>query len=89
MERYKILFDGGEGELTEKKSRFIATTRPVESEEEAVAFIEEMKKKYWDARHNCSAYVIGEQDRCSAAVMTANRHRLRAVRCWMCFWARK
>ena len=36
MERYKILFDGGEGELTEKKSRFIATTRPVESEEEAV-----------------------------------------------------
>ena len=42
MERYKILFDGGEGELTEKKSRFIATTRPVESEEEAVAFIDEM-----------------------------------------------
>ena len=59
MERYKILFDGGEGELIEKKSRFIATTRPVESEEEAVAFIDEMKKKYWDARHNCSAYVIG------------------------------
>ena len=68
MERYKILFDGGEGELTEKKSRFIATTRPVESEEEAVAFIDEMKKKYWDARHNCSAYVIGERgqvQRCS------------------------
>ena len=37
MERYKILFEGGEGELTEKKSRFIATTRPVKSEEEAVA----------------------------------------------------
>ena len=68
MERYKILFEGGEGELTEKKSRFIATTRPVESEEEAVAFIDEMKKKYWDARHNCSAYVIGERgqvQRCS------------------------
>ena len=55
MERYKILFEGGEGELTEKKSRFIATTRPVKSEEEAVAFIDEMKKKYWDSRHNCSA----------------------------------
>lgn len=68
MERYKILFDGGEGELTEKKSRFIATTRPVESEEEAVAFIDEMKKKYWDARHNCYAYSIGknrEFTRCS------------------------
>ena len=68
MERYKILFDGGEGELTEKKSRFIATTRPVESEEEAVAFIDEMKKKYWDARHNCYVYSVGknrEYTRCS------------------------
>lgn len=67
-EHYKILYEGGEGELVEKKSRFIATTRPVESEEEAIRFIEEMKKKYWDARHNCSAYVIGERgqiQRCS------------------------
>ena len=58
-QQYKILYRGGEGEIVEKKSRFIATTRPVKSEEEAIAFIEEMKKKYWDARHNCSAYVIG------------------------------
>ena len=68
FEPYKILLSGGEGELVEKKSRFIATVRPVESEEEAVAFIEEMKKKYWDARHNCSAFVIGkkaELTRCS------------------------
>ncbi len=68
LEEYKILYEGGEGELVEKKSRFIATTRPVESEEEALAFIEEMRKKYWDARHNCSAYVIGERgelQRCS------------------------
>lgn len=67
-ESYKILYRGGEGEIVEKKSRFIATTRPVESEEEAVAFIEEMRKKYWDARHNCSAYVLGERgqiQRCS------------------------
>ena len=52
----------------EKKSRFIANVRPVETEEEALAFIEEMKKKYWDARHNCSAYILGErqeQMRCS------------------------
>lgn len=67
-ETYKILYRGGEGEIVEKKSRFIATTRPVSSEAEAMAFIEEMKKKYWDARHNCSAYVIGERGqtaRCS------------------------
>lgn len=64
----KILYRGGEGEIVEKKSRFIATTRPVKSEEEAVAFVEEMKKKYWDARHNCYAWVIGERgqlSRCS------------------------
>ncbi|MBR2950748.1 MAG: YigZ family protein [Lachnospiraceae bacterium] len=68
FEPYKILLSGGEGEIVEKKSRFIATVRPVESEEEAAAFIEEMKKKYWDARHNCSAFVIGkkaELTRCS------------------------
>jgi len=66
--KYKVLYRGGEGEIVEKKSRFIATTRPVESEAEALAFIDEMKKKYWDARHNCSAYVIGERGetmRCS------------------------
>lgn len=65
---YKILYEGGSGEITEKKSRFIATLRPVESEEEALAFIEEMRKKYWDATHNCSAFVIGERGelcRCS------------------------
>ncbi len=64
----KIVYSGGEGEITEKKSRFIATVRPVSTEEEASAFIAEMKKKYWDARHNCSAYVIGERgeiSRCS------------------------
>lgn len=68
MEAYKILYRGGEGEIVEKKSRFIATTRPVKSEEEAAAFVEEMKKKYWDARHNCYAYVIGRRgqlSRCS------------------------
>ena len=64
----RILLEGGEGEIVEKKSRFIATVKKVESESEAVAFIEEMKKKYWDARHNCSAFVIGrraELTRCS------------------------
>ena len=54
---YKAVYEGGQDEIVEKKSRFIATVRPVESEEEAAAFINEMKKKYWDARHNCSAFV--------------------------------
>ena len=64
----KCVYSGGEGEIIEKKSRFIATVRPVTSEEEATAFIAEMKKKYWDAKHNCSAFVLGgrqEISRCS------------------------
>ena len=68
MKPVKILYEGGEGEIVEKKSRFIATVRPVETEEEALAFIAEMKKKYWNATHNCSAFVIGENQnlqRCS------------------------
>ena len=64
----KIVYKGGEGELIEKKSRFIATVVPAESEQEALDFIAAMKKKYWNATHNCFAYVIGENyeiQRCS------------------------
>lgn len=68
MGTYQCLKEGGVGEIREKKSRFIATLRPVTTEEEATAFINETKKKYWDAKHNCSAFVIGrnsELTRCS------------------------
>ena len=64
----KILYKGGTAETEVKKSCFIANLKPVESEEEATAFIAEMKKKYWDARHNCQAFTIGmnhELTRCS------------------------
>ena len=62
LESYKILWQGGTGELTEKKSRFIARTCPAESEEEAAAFIESVRKEYWDARHHCFAYVCGDRN---------------------------
>lgn len=65
---YRIILQGGSGEIEEKKSRFICTVRPVHSEKEAAAFLEEMKKKYWDARHNCFAFVLGSRQeitRCS------------------------
>lgn len=68
MDSYKIIYEGGTGEIVEKKSRFIGTAIPVKTEEEALIFIEQMKKKYWDASHNCSAYVIGRKstlERCS------------------------
>lgn len=59
-EAYRTVYQGGEAEITEKKSRFIATVRAVHSEEEAAAFVAEMKKKYWNARHNCFAFAAGE-----------------------------
>ena len=55
LPEYKTVYEGGEDEIVEKKSRFIATVLPVQTEEEALAFIEKTKKKYWDARHNCFA----------------------------------
>ena len=68
MSEYKIVYKGGTGEIVEKKSRFIANVFKVESEDEALEIIEQTRKKYWDARHNCFAYIIGENGqtkRCS------------------------
>lgn len=65
---YRTIHLGGTGEIVEKKSRFIANTAYVSSEEEALEFIEQQRKNHWDARHNCYAYVIGYNDeiqRCS------------------------
>ena len=68
MIRHKAVFEAGRGEIVEKKSRFIAHVQAVDSVEEAQVFIEAVKKKYWDARHNCSAFSVGEMNpltRCS------------------------
>ncbi|MBO4890937.1 MAG: YigZ family protein [Lachnospiraceae bacterium] len=68
MSEWLTLYKGGTGEYEEKKSRFIATLEPVSSEEEAAELIASVKKKYWDAKHNCSAFIIGnngEKTRCS------------------------
>ncbi len=58
----KIVYQQGQGEVVEKKSRFIANIFPVHSEKEALSYIEEIRKKHYDARHNCFAYVIGEKN---------------------------
>ena len=68
MKAYKVLYEGASAEIVEKKSRFIADVKPVESEAEATAFLESIRKKYWDCRHHCSAFTIGENNeitRCS------------------------
>ena len=58
MEEYLVPTDYGEDEFIEKKSRFIGRVWPVETEEEALAKIQEMKKQHYDATHNCWAYII-------------------------------
>ncbi|MFI3201782.1 MAG: YigZ family protein [Eubacteriales bacterium] len=64
MSDYKIIYGDKEDvysdEIIEKKSRFIAYIKKVETEQEAVEFINSIKKKHYDATHNCSAFVIGK-----------------------------
>ena len=58
MEEYLVPTGFGEDEFIEKKSRFIGRVWPVDTEEEALAKIQQMKKQHYDATHNCWAYVI-------------------------------
>ena len=56
---YKCVLTGGVGEITEKKSRFIGQVAPVATEEDAIAFIDEVRRANRTARHNCYAYSVG------------------------------
>lgn len=62
IKEYKTVKHTGTGEIVEKRSRFIANVKPVSSEEEALTFLNELKQKYWDARHNVYAYIIKENN---------------------------
>ena len=62
MIRHKAVYAAGTGEIVEKKSRFIAHVQSVGSVEEAQDFIEGIRKKYWDARHNCYAFSVGVEN---------------------------
>ncbi len=62
MTEYYIPTASAEAELVEKRSRFIGQVKPVETEEEARAFVEQVKKKHYDARHNCWCYRLRDGD---------------------------
>lgn len=62
MENYRTIKENGIHEIEIKKSRFITHLKRVESEEDAIAFIDEIKKEHWKATHNCSAYTLGMND---------------------------
>ncbi|AOL35796.1 MULTISPECIES: YigZ family protein [Geobacillus] len=67
LQTYYTVKGYGEREIVIEKSRFICYINRAETEEEAVAFIQQIKKKHWDATHNCSAYLIGEHDQIQKA----------------------
>ena len=58
MTEYYVPTGPGESEYVEKRSRFLGQVRPVESEEEARAFVAAVKKEHYDARHNCWCYLL-------------------------------
>ena len=62
LAQYYTVKGYGEHEIVIQKSRFIAHVNRATTEEEAQSFIQEIKKKHWNATHNCSAYLIGETD---------------------------
>ena len=61
MKDYKTISAPASAELIEKRSRFIGYAKPVSTQDEAIAFINEIKSKHWDATHNVYAYVIREE----------------------------
>ncbi|MBQ7036557.1 MAG: YigZ family protein [Clostridia bacterium] len=62
MQNYKTVLREAEAEFTEKRSRFIAQVSPVQSEEEALAFLEKVRTKHREARHNVYAYIVRENN---------------------------
>lgn len=62
LESYLTIKDEGEHEIVIQKSRFIGYVKRTETAEEAQQFIQQIKKKHYQATHNCSAYMIGEQN---------------------------
>lgn len=64
MKQYATIFGQNQTEYVEKRSRFITTVRHCETEQEAAAFLEEMRTKYWDATHNCFAYSLQQGKNC-------------------------
>jgi Uncharacterized conserved protein len=65
LNEYITVFESGESTIIIEKSKFIGYSRHVETEEDALAFINEIKKKNKDATHNVSAYILGEKNECT------------------------
>lgn len=67
MKNYRTIRESGFHEIIIKNSRFICSMKRTESDEEALSFIEQIKKEHWRANHNCSAYLIGDTNQVQRA----------------------
>lgn len=67
LSRYYTIQEYGEHEIVIERSRFIAHVSRAETEQQAQEFIQSIKKRHWNANHNCSAYLIGEHDQIQKA----------------------
>jgi uncharacterized YigZ family protein len=61
LAEYKTVLEEAVAEYTEKKSKFIATVKPINKEEDAIKIISDMRTKYWDATHNVFCYTVREE----------------------------
>ena len=75
---YYTVKGNGEHEIVIQKSRFIAHVARAETEEAAQAFIQRIKKENWNATHNCSAYLIGENDHIKKPMTTGTKRHGRS-----------
>lgn len=62
LQKYRTIKEDNQHEIEIKKSRFICFLKRIDSEEEAKAFIQQIKKEHWKANHNCSAFVLGDHN---------------------------
>lgn len=82
MHIYKTTAENGTASYEIQKSRFIAYTSHVETEAEARDFVAAIKKKHFDARHNCSAWVLGADSSQQNPTMMVSREALPAILFW-------
>ena len=68
-------------EIIVKKSKFITSVSPVNSERDAVAFVERIRKQYWDATHNVYGFVVGDNDEVARSATTESRREPPESRC--------
>lgn len=62
LQNYRTIKEDNQHEIEIKKSRFICFLKRIETEDQAKAFIQQIKKEHWKANHNCSAFVLGDRN---------------------------